>query len=58
MVLERRANNAIATNGNFVNGDLADIAITTHGSDWYWVCFEVPASLMLDADPRRLSAPS
>jgi len=58
MAIERRANNAIATNGNFVNGALADIAITTHGSDWYWVCSELPANLMLGTDPRRLFAPS
>ena len=26
-------------NGNhFVNGAYASIAITTHGSDWYYVC--------------------
>jgi len=58
MVLEHRANNAILTNGNFVNGALADIAITTHGSDWYWVCSEVSANLMLGTDSRRLFAPS
>lgn len=58
MAIERRANNAIATNGNFVNGALADIAITTHGSDWYWVCSEAPANVMLDTDPRRPFAPS
>lgn len=31
-------NNALNVNGNTVNGGTADIAITTHGSDWYWVC--------------------
>lgn len=39
--LEKRAGNgAIAANGGkFVNGKHVDIAITTHGSDWYWaVC--------------------
>ncbi|KAF2704042.1 putative opsin-like protein [Pleomassaria siparia CBS 279.74] len=29
-------NNALNNNGNFVNGALADIAITTHGSDFYF----------------------
>jgi len=29
-------NNAINTNGNYVNGANADIAITTHGSDFYF----------------------
>ena len=38
MGFERRANDALKVNGNYVNGALADIAITTHGSDWYWVC--------------------
>lgn len=39
MGLGRRSNQAIAINGNTVNGATADIAITTHGSDWYWaVC--------------------
>ena len=33
-----RTNDAIHANGNhFVNGAAADIAITTHGSDWYFV---------------------
>ena len=38
MGFERRANDALKVNGNYVNGALADIAITTRGSDWYWVC--------------------
>jgi len=34
-----KRNNALATNGDFVNGADADIHITTHGSDWYFaVC--------------------
>ena len=37
MGLYRRANDAINVNGNYKNGALADIAITTSGSDWYWV---------------------
>jgi len=38
-MLDRRTNDALRTNGNTVNGGTADIAITTHGSDWYWaVC--------------------
>ena len=37
MGLEHRANDALLVNGNTVNGGTADIAITTHGSDWYWV---------------------
>jgi len=38
-MLERRANNALNVNTNTVNGRTADIAITTHGSDWYFaVC--------------------
>jgi len=32
-------NNALNVNNDMVNGAHADIAITTHGSDWYWaVC--------------------
>ncbi|TKA64178.1 hypothetical protein B0A55_12315 [Friedmanniomyces simplex] len=34
--LDKRANNAINVNTNTVNGKHVDIAITTHGSDWYW----------------------
>jgi bacteriorhodopsin len=38
MDLQKR-NNALYHNGNTVNGATADIAITTHGSDWYFtVC--------------------
>lgn len=38
-MLDRRANDAIHANGDHtVNGVTSDIAITTHGSDWYWVC--------------------
>lgn len=36
--LHKRVNDAIHANGDhFVNGATSDIAITTHGSDWYWV---------------------
>ncbi|TKA65137.1 hypothetical protein B0A55_12325 [Friedmanniomyces simplex] len=35
-ILDKRANNAINVNTNTVNGKHVDIAITTHGSDWYW----------------------
>lgn len=36
--LFKRNNDAIHANGNhFVNGATSDIAITSHGSDWYWV---------------------
>lgn len=31
-----RANNAVSVNGNTVNGKTADIAITSHGSDFYF----------------------
>lgn len=34
--IEKRANDALNINGNTVNGATAQIAITTHGSDWYW----------------------
>jgi len=38
MVFERR-NDALAINPNYVNGALAEVAITTAGSDWYFaVC--------------------
>ena len=37
MALFPRANDALLHNGNTVNGATADIALTTHGSDWYWV---------------------
>ena len=34
----KRSNDAIHANGDHhVNGATSDIAITTHGSDWYWV---------------------
>ena len=34
----KRDNNAIIANGDHVvNGSKSDIAITTHGSDWYFV---------------------
>ena len=36
--LFKRGNGAIHANGDHtVNGATSDIAITTHGSDWYWV---------------------
>ena len=35
----KRMNDAIHANGDHtVNGSTSDIAITTHGSDWYFVC--------------------
>ncbi len=38
MDLNKRTNDAIHANGNhFVNGAASDIAITNHGSDWYFV---------------------
>lgn len=40
---ERRRNDALRTNPNLVNGKSADIAITTHGSDWYWAVTAVMA---------------
>jgi len=36
MTLFPRANNAVSVNGNTVNGATADIAITSHGSDFYF----------------------
>ena len=34
----KRMNDAIHANGDHtVNGATSDIAITSHGSDWYWV---------------------
>ena len=36
-------NDALKVNGNTVNGQRADIAITTHGSDWYWAVTAVMA---------------
>ncbi|QDS67723.1 hypothetical protein FKW77_005808 [Venturia effusa] len=35
-MFEKRSNEALRINGNTVNGATADIAITTHGSNWYW----------------------
>jgi len=40
-MFEKRKNNALNVNGNTVNGATADIAITTHGSDWYWAVFAI-----------------
>ena len=38
MALFKRTNDAIHANGDhMVNGATSDIAITTHGSDWYFV---------------------
>ena len=38
MDLSKRTNDAIHANGDHtVNGGTSDIAITTHGSDWYFV---------------------
>ncbi len=38
MDLVKRSNGAIHANGDhFINGATSDIAITTHGSDWYFV---------------------
>ena len=38
-MLDKRLNDAIHANGDHaVNGGTSDIAITTHGSDWYFVC--------------------
>jgi len=37
-LLKRAGNIAIQVNGNhMVNGATSDIAITSHGSDWYFV---------------------
>lgn len=38
MGLFSRSNDALLHNTATVNGATADITITTHGSDWYWVC--------------------
>lgn len=39
MSFGKRGNGALRANPNIVNGKSVDIAITTHGSDWYWaVC--------------------
>lgn len=39
MDFTKRANDAIHANGDHtVNGGTSDIAITTRGSDWYFVC--------------------
>lgn len=39
-------NGALAANGHpnpghGVNDQTSAIGITTHGSDWYWVCFSI-----------------
>ena len=34
-------NNALNVNDNTQNGKHVDIAITTHGSDWYWAATAV-----------------
>ncbi len=36
-------NNALNVNPNTNNGGTAGIAITTHGSDWYWVGLDIEA---------------
>ncbi|NRK12222.1 hypothetical protein F3B08_24325, partial [Salmonella enterica subsp. enterica serovar Typhi] len=42
--LFQRSNDAIHANGDAtVNGGHSDIAITTHGSDWYWAVCAVMA---------------
>lgn len=33
----RRSNQALDINTNTKNGATADVALTTHGSDFYWV---------------------
>lgn len=46
-MFDERSNDALRINGNTVNGRTADIAITTHGSDWYWtVCAVMTVSTM------------
>ena len=46
--MEKRVNQAIVLNGDHtVNGGTSDIAITTHGSDWYFVRASPPSSLEL-----------
>lgn len=58
LLVARSGNDAIHANGDhFVNGAAADIAITTHGSDWYWVC---QPRCLIDghSDFHRLFAPS
>ena len=44
MGLFTRANDALNVNPPTVNGGTADITITTHGSDWYWVRSSWPSS--------------
>ena len=51
MDLTKRTNDAIHANGDHtVNGGTSDIAITNHGSDWYFVCTSASPSIPL-ADP-------
>ena len=55
----KRSNDAIHANGDHrVNGATSDIAITTHGSDWYWVSDHLTsvASMYLKLTPTRPSA--
>lgn len=40
-------NQALQINGVYVNGETADIALTTHGSDWYWAVCAVMTVAML-----------
>ena len=58
MGLFPRANDALLHNTNTVNGATADIAITTHGSDWYWVRPNGSTRYQQHADWNRLYAPS
>lgn len=45
--LVQRDNAAVRTNGLRVNGQVAEIAITTHGSDWYFaVCAVMTVSML------------
>ena len=56
--LLKRSNDAIHANGDhMVNGATSDIAITTHGSDWYWVSKDLTstASIHLRLIIARLS---
>lgn len=47
----KRMNDAIHANGDhMVNGATSDIAITSHGSDWYWVSNHITLTL-----PRNLT---
>lgn len=58
MGLFPRANDALLHNDNTVNGATADIAITTHGSNWYWVCWKLLQSIISLLTETRPSAPS